>query len=185
MFPIDLGHIVLVQDNAHKDRLRMRDLEGALNLCFERKYAIWHNMEKAASTFHEEDHFQGMPGQFPIDLLELEQVDEERYIVQNYPGEHAVFTGYNCTLNAEKMIRKLDGKDIPHIILCSKGYDEKERIYVFPVRVPQGKGGCGGFEAGMNAVEKNKLIYNGLNNANSIESKLASVFYEIGNKEIL
>jgi len=178
LYPIDKGHVVLVQGNTHKNKTRRSDLDGVLDFGLERGYGSWHNTYRAASTFHEEDHFQAMPGQFPIDFIELKQAGEDRYRIKGYPGEHAVFTGYNCTLNAEKMIKNLDAKNIPHIIICSRGFDEKERVYVFPVKVPQYKGGKGGFEAGGNRVTKNKREYNGLDNADRFEFELGEIFYE-------
>ncbi len=184
LYPIDKGHVVLVQGNAHKSKIRINDLEGALEFSLERGYGSWRNMHRAASTFHEEDHFQAMPGQFPIDFIELEQTGEDRYKVKGYLGEHTVFTGYNFTINAEKMIKNLEAKDIPHIILCSKGFDEKERVYVFPLKAPQYKGGKGGFEAGRNRVIKRKREYNELGNADRLESELENIFYKHGDEEL-
>lgn len=178
LYPICIGHVVLIQGNSHKNKTTRSDLEGMLDFSLERDYGVWHNTYKAASTFHEEDHFQAIPGNFPIDFLELEQIEEERYKIKKYIREHAVFTGYNCTQVSEKMIKNLDAKNIPHIILCSKGFDERERVYVFPVKVPQYKGGKGGFEAGGNIVTKNKREYNRLNNADKFESELFGIFYE-------
>lgn len=173
LYPITRGHVVLIQKDHNKRLVTSKDLTNVSLFGAERGYGVWHNMEKAASTIPH-DHFQAVPINFPIDKLSLESFDSNMAFIESYPGDIQVFMGERRFENAESRIRRLDKSGIPYTILLSL-----DRVYVVPIRIPQYKGGIGGFETALNFVATDFKEYSEIT-GNHLQNKLKEVLFEPG-----
>lgn len=173
LYPICTGHVVLIQEDHNKKFVGADDLDDILRLGITRGYGVWHNMEKAASTMPH-DHFQAVPINFPIEKLILESYDSDVASIKNYPGDNKVFVGERKISNTEAQLRRLDRVGIPYTLVISSN-----SIYVIPIRIPQYKGGIGGFETALNFVTKSWYKYNNLT-GNDLQNRLKEVLFEPG-----
>jgi len=174
-FPIEKGHVVIINKDCQKKQVNHVDLEEMLRLSNERGYCLWRNMEGAAQTVPHE-HFQGLYGSFPTDKLEIISLVSGQNLLKNYPWANFVFKGEGGTIDAEeKMIewKVMESKDIkiPYTIVCSNN-----RICVFPIRIPQGRGGIGGLETGLEFVAYTKEEYENTN-AEDLIGRLGGALY--------
>jgi ATP adenylyltransferase/5',5'''-P-1,P-4-tetraphosphate phosphorylase II len=150
LFPILPGHIVLIQPDHNKRNVTKEDLESMINLSNDRGYHIWHNMIGAGSTIPH-DHFQGVPYNMPLEDLKIVHSNND-YTCKSHPGKSRVFD--ESKLNeAIKYMKRLDENNVPYTINIT------DKIFIFPIRFPQGKGGIGGFETALGSVSRDKDEY--------------------------
>lgn len=173
LYPISTGHVVLIQKNHNKRAVNSDDLKEVSRFGTGRGYGVWHNMEKAASTMPH-DHFQAIPINFPIERLKFESYDSDLAFVKDYPGDNKVFIGERRFSEAESQIRGLDRVKIPYTIIINPDF-----IYIVPIRVPQYKGGLGGFETALNFVAKSWEEYVNTT-GNELQERLKDVLFEPG-----
>lgn len=177
LFPIDIGHVVLIQDDHDKTVVTNKDLEAMLSFSKERGYLVWHNMQGAASTIPH-DHFQAIPFNSPVEDMQLESYDSKKAHIKDYPGLNFVYTENN-TKDANSTIHELYHNNIPFTINCIG-----ENIFLFPFRVPQGKGGIGGFETSLNFVAKTQEEFTEVT-GNQLEQRLRDTLYMVSNDYII
>jgi len=173
LYPICTGHVVLIQKDHNKTLINSNDLSEMLRFGVERGYGIWHNMEKAASTMPH-DHFQAVPINFPIEKLKLESYNSDLAFIKDYPGDNKVFVGERKFSNTEAQLRRLDKVEIPYTVAIGS-----DSVYVIPIRIPQYKGGIGGFETALNFVAKSSDEYNNTT-GNDLQNRLKEVLFEPG-----